>query len=192
MPRICGAMLVLIVVLSTQLQMRAEDNAAAKENKPMANVKLTEPGTPLQSLEGTLAKKITCEFVHTPAMEVFAFLQSLKSMNLIISPGARAMDVKISLKVVDMSINDVLKYVCKLANFTLEVQDQAIFIASADEGPQNNAAKKDPVIAAGVKVRIKLGNGNEFESDASIFNSKPELLEKLVDRFLQEEKSEKK
>lgn len=156
--------------------------AAAAKTEPAGAATKAEP------LEEALAHKISCEFVDTPIKEVLAFLQTLKKINLIISTPAQSVNTPINLKVADMPAGDVLKYVCKLANLNVEIQDQAVFIATIDEGLGNAVPKIEQPLPTGTKLRIKLSNGNEIEADGAIFNNKPELLEKLVGRFLQDEK----
>ena len=163
--------------------------AAAAKKEPTAAPAKTE------SIEDALAHKVSCEFVDTPIKDVFAFLQTLKKINLIISTPAQTVNTAINLRVADMPAGDVLKYVCKLANLSVEIQDQAVYIAKLDEGADNFGPfgpQKEQPVPAGTKLRIKLGNGNEFEADGAIFNNKPELLEKLVERFLKDGKDEKK
>ncbi len=168
--------------------MKMAEVAAAKTEPAAATAKA-------ESIEEALAHKVSCEFVDTPIKDVFAFLQTLKKINLIISTPAQTVNTAINLRVADMPAGDVLKYVCKLANLSVEIQDQAVYIAKLDEGADNFGTfgpQKEQPVPAGTKLRIKLGNGNEFEADGAIFNNKPELLEKLVERFLKDGKDEKK
>jgi len=178
---------VLTIVLVAGLSMlplspsRAEEKSATIENKAEGDK---------ADLKQILERKMSCEFVDTPLNEVFKFFGATSKVNLIIAPPVRENNVVINLKVSDMPISDALNYVCKMAHLSLEVSDTGVFISDAGDGAEKK--KPDPLPAT-AKLRIKLGNGNEIEADGAIFNNNPELLEKLVDRFLKEdEKAEKK
>ena len=144
-----------------------------------------------ETMEAAFARKMTCEFVDTPIKEVLSFLQSLKVFNVIASQGAQNLPTPISLKVVDMPTGDVLKWVCKLANLKMEIDERVVYISVPNEEAEAAKIGSDP-IPVGSKMGIKLANGNEFEGDAALFNGKPELLDKLVERFLQDHKAAKK
>lgn len=145
-----------------------------------------EPVKPAEAIE----QRVSCEFVDTPILETLTYLRQIGKMNLLISDRARQADVKVNLSVNKMKIGDVLSWICQNAGLRMEAQEEAIclFAHHESEAPDNTP---EP-IKAGATFRVKLGNGNEIETDASLFNSKPQLLEKLVARFLEDQPTEKK
>ena len=184
MRKLFSLTLATLILTICSMALHAEEKTPPAEN---ADKKAADNKDAEENLEAKLARKISCDFVDSPIKDVLAFVQKIVKINIIATPRMLELGGHINLKVADMPLGELLGFVCKLSNSKMEIKEQAVFLSMNDEGSENPGAKNPENSApVGAKFRLKLGNGNEIETDAAIFNSKPELLEKLVERFLKD------
>ncbi|MCY3020316.1 MAG: hypothetical protein NTW87_14960 [Planctomycetota bacterium] len=171
--------------------------AAGEEKAATPTVKAPAPAWPVPvpakaedepwkaEIAKKLERKVTFEFVDTPLEEALSFLRTLVAVNLILDPRAvveHRNTMPVTLRVQDMGVGLALQWVCKLADLKYELRENAIFVTFADDGKAGEA--KAPVLPPGSKLRVKLPNGSEMEADVAVFSQRPDLLEDVVNRFL--------
>lgn len=65
-----------------------------------------------------------------------------------------------------------------------ELQDGAIYISRIEQAPPVRPETKIPATA---KLRLRLADGREIEADGSIFAARPDLLERIINKFMKED-----
>jgi len=86
-----------------------------------------------KAIKRTLERKVSFEFVQTPLSEAIAFLQTLTNVNMILDPRAvEGNDMRIDLRVTNMSLNLALDWILRLAELNYALRDSAVFISTRD------------------------------------------------------------
>ena len=88
-----------------------------------------------QDIERSLQKKVSFEFVDIPLHEALRFLQDLAEAKIIIDQQVMESgtgDTPINLKIGDMSLDQALDWVLRLADLSYALKDDAIFISTPD------------------------------------------------------------
>lgn len=86
-----------------------------------------------------LDKKVTMELVDNDLVEALDLISTMTGINIIVSPKVRELKPKVTLNVKSMDAANVLKWLTKLTDTHIEVQDSALYVsdvpskAAADE-----------------------------------------------------------
>jgi type II secretory pathway component GspD/PulD (secretin) len=82
-------------------------------------------------LHERLEQRITFEFQDTGLEDVINFLRQVTGTTIVVAPSVTAMGAgTVTLKVKDMRYGDALKWILKLTNLQMALQNQAIYISS--------------------------------------------------------------
>jgi hypothetical protein len=162
-------------------QVRLQAHAEATRD-PFAVGKGDEPWK--NELMQKLEKKVSFEFVETPFSEAIAFLRQLSNVNIVVDPAVRQETPELSLRVTDMSMASALRLMCRVAGTKYELQDHAIYVSFEEKAQRVRPESKIPATA---KLRVRLADGSELEADGSIFAARPDLLERVINRFLDDD-----
>ena len=134
-----------------------------------------------------LQRKVSFEFVDTPLSEAIAFLRQLSNVSIVIDPAAREGVPALSLRVTDMSLESALRLMCKVGGAKYDLQDGAVYISLDEKAKQDRPEAKIPATA---KLRVRLADGREIEADGSILAARPDLLERIINKFMGEEEEQ--
>lgn len=87
-----------------------------------------------KEVKAALAKTVSFDFVDTPLDDVVAFLAKLTEMNILIHPDVQQKKVKITLKVNDMTISDVLGWLMRMHDLTYKAEtENVIYIFTREQ-----------------------------------------------------------
>jgi len=112
-----------------------------------------------------LDRKITFELIDEPLVDVVEMLTSLTGINIIIHPKVRELNPKITLNVKNMDAANVLKWITKLTETHVSVQEQALYItaeASKADADEERTELLMAVTRAGVDKAVLPADGAEI------------------------------
>ena len=138
-----------------------------------------------------LDQKVTFEFADVQLNEAVTFIRQIANVNFIVEPALVARNVNITLKAQDMPLRNALDWISRLAEARWEVADHAIFIGTNPPDPRATPAPGDlnlrvpprrtpRALDSSAKIRVKLPNGAEIETEGGVLNEFPEMMQEIL------------
>jgi hypothetical protein len=126
-----------------------------------------------------LTKKITLEFVDTPISEAIELIQSTTRLTIILAPKVRDAKQLVTLRVNDMEVSAVIKWITQLTETFAEVKDQAIYITDQPSKENINKEREEIILlAAQMRVAVDLPPEGTELTDADRMKIVMQLMEK--------------
>jgi len=104
------------------------------------------------------SKKVSFDFVDTPAADALAFIRALLDINLVVGPRVNKAEA-LTLKVNDMNAESALRWMVKLIGAKMEIRDGAIFVSAGTEGARTPAVKRR---VEGIARRVDAWRGRVY------------------------------
>ena len=173
-----------------------EAKPGAKPGEPKPGAKPGDEAA-AANIKEALNKKVSFDFVETPAADALAFIQAILKVNVVVSPDVDR-GAPLTLRVNEMAAGNAIQWMAKLVGATMEIKDGAIFIAPTGKEGKPHKAEKAPAKFAPPqgrlvgKAQLNFGAGGSFELylydddiDADTRHALMQLLHRQIAQQLQ-------
>lgn len=122
-----------------------------------------------ERMSAGLDRRVTFEFIDEPLVSAVEMISTLTGVNIIVQPKVRELNPKLTLNVKNMDAANALKWITKLTETHLSVQEQALYL-TAEASKEHVDEERDELLMAvtraGVDPSVLPAEGTEItESD---------------------------
>lgn len=97
-------------------------------------------------ISASLSRHLTLEFVETNLEEALNFIATLTRLNIVVNPKVREKNLKVSLSVRDMDAANVLKWVARLTDTYIELNNQALYVTDKPTGNEEEEERAEALM----------------------------------------------